>query len=125
MFQACMTEAGFAVEPVPVDGSGRPDLSGLADASSDLAFRQALTECAPLLGSFLSLDDSPGLAAMVRDQLVRYSQCMRASAVEDFPDPAQEFDGTAPPFPPEQIPLEDPDFVTALEACAAALSLSE
>lgn len=120
-----MTTAGFEVGEIPVDESGRPDLAELpTNAESAGGFREALTNCAPLLGSFLSLAESPGLRAMVRDQLVRYAQCMRASGVEDFPEPAPGFDGTTSPFPPEQIPLADPEFSAALESCAAAMTVS-
>ena len=124
-FRDCMGTAGFEVGDVPIDENGRPDLASLPSNSESVpGFREALTNCAPLLGSFLSLTDSPGLRAMVREQLVLYAQCMRASGVEDFPDPAPGFDGTTSPFPPEQIPLADPEFNTALESCAAAITLS-
>jgi hypothetical protein len=120
-----MADAGSTLADIPLDEQGRPDLSSLVnDVSTDGAFRQALTECASLLGSYLSLESKPGLEAMVRDQLVRYAQCMRASGVEGFPDPAIDFDGTTPPFPPEQVPLADPEFGVAVDACAAALAVA-
>ena len=124
-FRSCLISAGFEIEEIPLDESGRPDLAALSNASAtEAGFREALTNCAPLLGAFLSLAESPGLLAMVREQLVRYAQCMRASGVEDFPDPASSFDGTTSPFPPEQIPLADPEINTALESCAAAMTVS-
>ncbi len=124
-FQACMSGAGFPLAEVPLDPSGRPDLSALiSDAATTVEFREALSYCAPLLGSFLALDQRPGLAALVRDQLVRYAQCMRASGVEDFPDPLMEFEGKSAPFPPEQIPLDDPEFRDVVEACASAIAVS-
>ncbi|MGI8514777.1 MAG: hypothetical protein ACR2NT_06480 [Acidimicrobiia bacterium] len=124
-FQTCMSAAGVVLAEVPLDPSGRPDLSALAsDTATTFEFREALSYCAPLLGSFLALDQRPGLAALVRDQLVRYAQCMRASGVEDFPDPLVEFEGTSAPFPSERIPLDDPEFRDAVEACASAIAVS-
>lgn len=125
MFRGCMSQAGYEIADITVGDDGRLDLSGLAqDPSTDRAFRQALTACSVLLSNFLVLDGSPGVAALVRDQLVRFAQCMRASGVEDFPDPLADFVGTSPPFPPEQIPIADPEFNLAIESCASAMSVS-
>ena len=78
-----MESAGFDLGDVPVDESGRPDLSVLAgDASTDLEFRQALTLCAGPLTQFLGPGSSPGLRVMVQALLERYAQCMRSSGVE-------------------------------------------
>lgn len=124
-FQACMSAAGFELGEISVDGKGRPDLGALAgEAATDPGFRQAVTLCASPLSEFLRLSDSPGLLVMVRAQLQRYAGCMRSSGVEDFPDPAADFDGSFAPFPPEQIPTGDPEFGPAVEACAAALGVS-
>lgn len=120
-----MSQAGYEIPDIPVGEDGRLDLSGLAqDPATDSAFRQALTACSVLLSNFLVMDGSPGVAALVRDQLVRFAQCMRASGVEDFPDPLADFAGTSPPFPPEQIPIADPEFNLAVESCASAMSVS-
>ncbi|HEY7583334.1 MAG TPA: hypothetical protein VIB78_06915 [Acidimicrobiia bacterium] len=125
VFGACMQAAGFDLSEIAVDDEGRPDMGALAgDVATDPSFRQAVTLCAGPLSEFLGLENSPGLRVMVRAQLQDYAGCMRASGVEDFPDPVADFDGTFAPFPPEQIPTEDPDFGPAVEACAAALGLS-
>ncbi len=121
MFGACMSAAGFDVPEIATDDEGRPDLSALSGASTDSGFRQAVTLCAGPLSEFLGLEDSPGLQVMIRAQLQSYAGCMRSSGVESFPDPAPDFDGTFAPFPPEQVPTDDPDFAPAVEACAAAL----
>ena len=125
VFGACMTAAGFDLEEIAVDHEGRPDLSALSgEAATDPGFRQAVTLCAGPLRDFLGLENSPGLQVLIRAQLQDYAGCMRSSGVEDFPDPVADFDGTFPPFPPEQIPTDDPDFGPAVEACAAALGVS-
>ena len=125
LFGACMEAAGFDLSEIAVDEEGRPDLGALAgDAATDPSFRQAVTLCAGPLGDFLGLENSPGLRVMVRAQLQDYAGCMRASGVEDFPDPVADFDGTFAPFPSEQIPTDDPDFGPAVEACAAALGVN-
>lgn len=123
MFRSCMSAAGYEVGEIPVDADGSPSLAVLADnLDATAGFRQALTDCSPLLVSFLDLDQSPGLEAMVRDQLSRYAECMRASGVEDFPEPAAE--GANLPFSPEEIPVADPEFNAAIESCAAAMTVS-
>ena len=125
VFGACMKAAGFDLSGIAVDDEGRPDLSALAgEAATDPSFRQAVTLCAGPLSDFLGLENSPGLRVMVRAQLQDYAGCMRASGVEDFPDPVADFDGTFAPFPPEQIPTDDPDFGPAVGACAAALGVN-
>jgi hypothetical protein len=125
MFASCLEAAGFDLAELAVDDEGRPDLAALAgDAATDPAFRQAVTLCAGPLSDFLSLEGSPGLEVMVRAQLQDYASCMRASGVEDFPDPVGEFDGSFAPFPTEQIPRDDPEFAVAVEACAAALAVN-
>jgi hypothetical protein len=125
MFEACMAAAGYDLAEIGVDDQGRPDLRALAgDAVTDLAFRQAVSLCAGPLGEFLGLENAPGLQVMIRAQLQNYAACMRSSGVEGFPDPSPEFDGTFPPFPPEQIPTDDPEFGPAVEACAAALGVN-
>lgn len=125
VFEACMKAAGFDLAEIPVGDDGRPDLGALAgDAATDPGFRQAVTLCAGPLSEFLGLENSPGLRVMVLAQLQDYAACMRASGVEDFPDPVDDFDGTFAPFPPEQIPTDDSDFGPAVEACAAALGVS-
>ncbi|MGH8958636.1 MAG: hypothetical protein ACRDVK_08160 [Acidimicrobiia bacterium] len=125
MFRACMSAAGFDSEAIAVDDEGRPDLSALAgEVATDPGFRQAVTLCAGPLSGFLGLENSPGLQVMIRAQLQDYAGCMRSSGVEDFPDPVADFDGTFAPFPPEQLPTDDPDFGPAVEACAAALGVN-
>lgn len=125
MFGDCMAAAGYDLAEIGVDDEGRPDLSAVAgDAVIDPGFRQAVALCAGPLGEFLGLEDAPGLQVMIRAQLQNYAACMRSSGVENFPDPTPEFDGTFAPFPPEQIPTDDPEFGPAVEACAAALGVN-
>lgn len=125
VFEACMTATGQGLDDIPLDAEGRPDLGALAaGTSSGSGFRQALTECAPILGEFLDTGESPGFRALVREQLVRYAQCMRASGVEDFPDPVVSLTAANPPFVPESIPTSDPQFPAAVEACASAVAAS-
>ncbi len=124
MLSDCLADAGYEVT-VTVGDDGAPDLSGLiGESAPDPGFRSALTDCVGPLVGFLQLDSSPGLLAMIEAQFTRFAQCMRSSGVEDFPNPDPSFDGTLPPFPPEQVPRSDPEFSTAVESCAAAAGVS-
>ena len=122
VFQSCLADRGFNVPNLPFDDAGRPDLSVLADLGDQHSpeWREALASCAAVIvaNGALDLGAVPDLAAAVRAELLAFSACMRSQGVEDFPDPAPDFDGTTPPFPLDSIPSDDPDLKTAAEACA-------
>jgi hypothetical protein len=124
-FHSCLTEQGLIIPEIPLDQNGRPDLSALADATRQDAasWQEALTTCAAVIvaNGALDLSAEPELAEAVRGRLLAFSACMRSQGVEDFPDPAADFDGTAPPFPISTIPVADPELGTAAEACASTI----
>jgi hypothetical protein len=121
-FQSCLDDRGFSVPSLPLDGAGRPDLSALADLvdQSSPEWREALATCAAVIvaNGALDLAGVPDLAEAVRAELLAFSACMRSQGVEDFPDPAPDFDGTRPPFAVDSIPSDDPELGTAAENCA-------
>lgn len=123
VFSDCLNEQGVEVDAIPTGPDGRPDLSSLAGVMSQdpLRWRSALSACAGgLVGSgALDLSADPELASLVIGQLQAFAQCMRGQGVEDFPDPAPDFDGTAAPFHLAEIPVTDPELATAVESCAA------
>lgn len=124
-FDSCLGDQGLVVSEIPVDEDGRPDLSALAEMSDQNpeAWRAALSACAVVIvtNGALELSSNPELAEAVRSQLVAFSTCMRSQGVEAFPDPAEGFDGTTVPFPPEMIPIGDPELATAAEGCALSV----
>lgn len=125
-FTACMREEGIDIPDISIGADGRPilgDLAGEIDTSSD-AFQAALTACSPILteSGALDLSADPELQAAVQDQLQQFSECMRTEGVDGFPDPTPGFTGLGSPFPLAEIPLNDPGFQTALEACQSELT---
>ena len=125
-FNSCLSEQGLVVPDIPVDDHGRPDLSELADVpgQSPALWRAALSNCAAVMvaNGALDLSSEPELAEAVRTRLAAFSACMRTQGVEAFPDPPEDFDGTSVPFPPEAIPVGDPDLATAAEACTLSMN---
>ena len=123
-FHSCLTEHGLTVPDVPLDDQGRPDLSALADASTQNSaqWHEALTACAMVIvaNGALDLSADPALAEAVRTRLMAFSACMRSQGVESFPDPPADFDGTSPPFPLSAIPVADPELEPAADACVVA-----
>lgn len=125
-FQVCLSGHGIEVS-VPLGEDGRPDLTalGLALGQNVSELREALADCAALLASSgaLDLNGEPVLREAVRTQLTNFSTCMRSQGVEEFPDPEAQFDGTAVPYPIISLPISDPEFGSAIEACAAAVGV--
>ncbi|HLV90010.1 MAG: hypothetical protein J5I28_01540 [Acidimicrobiales bacterium] len=118
-FRQCMVDRGIQVGEITLDAQGRPRL--------DLAMRDvpmdhpdtvmALDACSEhLVAGPLFLGESP-----VRDEvmakLVEFAACMRSRGVPDFPEPVAGFHGVGYPFPPDEIPYEDPDLVVAIAVC--------
>lgn len=126
-FQLCLS--GYSVETeVPLGDDGRPDLTALEQTLRDdlTAMRIALTSCAAHLAASgaLDLSDEPVLREAVRTHLTNFSICMRSQGVDDFPDPVPDFDGTGLPYPIADLPMADPEFGSAIEACTAAVGVA-
>ena len=126
VFRACLEDRAVVVPDLPIDEAGRPDLGPLATANdiSTNAFRRSLTDCATILAvnGVLDAGQDDVLAAEVRKQLERFSECMREAGVEDFPDPVDGFAGQGLPFP--SIPIADPELAIAIETCSTALGFA-
>jgi hypothetical protein len=124
-FNSCLSEQGLVVPDIPVDDHGRPDLSELADVpgQNPALWSAALSNCAAVIvaNGALDLSSEPELAEAVRTRLAAFSACMRTQGVEAFPDPPEDFDGKSVPFPPEAIPVGDPELAAAAEACALSM----
>lgn len=125
-FHICLSRHGIQVV-VPLGDDGRPDLTALARTlAEDLSgLREALADCSALLSrsGALDLKGEPVLREAVRTQLTNFSLCMRSQGVEEFPDPDTRFDGTAVPYPTKSLPLTDPEFGLAIDACVAAVGV--
>lgn len=118
-FRDCMADRGVAIRPVPLDAQGRPRLD-LAMRGVDMessATRTALDACAGhLVAGPLFMGETPVRERVVAT-LVAFASCMRERGVPDFPEPVAGFHGVGFPFPPEEVPYEDPDLVTAVAEC--------
>lgn len=127
-FTACMRDEGIDIPDIRIDAQGRPvvgeAIEGLDTTTPE--FRQALAVCSTILtrAGALDLRTDPELQAVIIDQLQAFAQCMRDEGIESFPDPVPGFSGTGSPFPLEKVPLTDPDFQTALQACQDEITFS-
>ena len=123
-FRECLTNQGLEIEEILLDARGRPrfDLMFIGVDFSDPASVDALAFCRGLVvGSSLDLSDSPELRSEVIALLGEFAACVRERGVENFPDPAPNFDGTGSPFATEEIPYDDPDLASAVEICRTRL----
>jgi hypothetical protein len=79
----------------------------------------ALESCGGALETgALDLSRDPEMQRLVQATLQNLVVCMRASGVEDFPDPVPGFSGVGSPFPVNRIPWDDPDLPEAVLACS-------
>lgn len=119
MFRGCMAAQGVDIGVIPLDAQGRPrlDLAMREVAMGSSATVAALDRCSGLLVTgALFMDDTPVRPEVVA-KLTEFSACMRSRGVPDFPEPVAGFHGVGFPFPPGEIPYEDPDLVTAIAEC--------
>lgn len=119
-FASCMGENGVDVAEIPFDAYGRPRLEMVRPRLdfTESETVEALSACAGLLSDgALDLGFDERYREAVVGQLAAFSRCMRARAVEDFPDPIPGFLGVGSPYPAAQIPYNDPDLPGAVEAC--------
>ena len=112
-FAGCMRSNGVSAYPDP-DGSGpaKPSLQHLGVSSS--RFQAAQTACRQLLPGG---GGPPNQAArqQVRARSLRFSQCVRAHGVPNFPDPGS--DGRIPDPAGAGIDQASPKFRAANQAC--------
>lgn len=123
-FEECLADHDLAVEPIPLDPTGRPRLDLVMPEVdfSDPAQVEALSICALHLSSgALDLTGEPVLTDLVLENLAEFSECMRSHGVPGFPDPVTGFAGAGGPFEPREIPFDDPDLESAAATCSDRL----
>ena len=118
-FRDCMAGQGVGIGTISFDAQGRPRLDlAMRDVPMDAPETvAALDACSEhLVAGPLFMNESPVRPEVV-EKLVEFAACMRARGVPDFPEPVAGFHGVGFPFPPEEVPYEDPDLVTAIAEC--------
>jgi hypothetical protein len=125
-FSQCMRDEGIPLPDIGIDAAGAPILDpallDTIDVQSD-EFADAFEKCQPILAQSeaFSLDLDPALQALIEDQLVEFSQCMRDNGIEDFPDPSSLDSG--PVYPLSVLSrFSEPDFEAAVEVCQRNLA---
>ena len=112
-FAECMRDAGIEDFEDPIIGEdGSIEFPSKAEEKTKGLFEEVFAACeSNLAGTSFSFGKSDGEAAEAVDQLVAFSECMRAEGF-DMPDPAP--DGSFPDFD-----KESDEFTAAWEACEA------
>ena len=118
-FAQCMRDQGLDefIDPT-IDEDGTVEFPSKADDGTREQFEAVFATCASLLeGTSLSTSKAGADAMETVDQLVAFSECMRAEGL-DVPDP--DADGSFPEFD-----KESEDFAAALETCGAVFEGSD
>jgi hypothetical protein len=120
-WQARAPAGGLAGIPLLICGlvpPGRAEAerrAGYRPRSQVAAFKAATSACKPLLPSLGTL--SPALQAAARAQPLKYSRCMRAHGISDFPDPDAQGGIALSPKPGGDLEPHNPRFQAANQAC--------
>ena len=118
-FAQCMREQGLDefADPI-IEGDGKVEFPSKADEGTTEQFEVAFAICASILdGTSLGADKATDDALDAVDQLVAFSECVRAEGL-DVPDP--NADGSFPEFD-----KDSEDFAAAWEACGAIFEGSD
>jgi hypothetical protein len=119
-FADCMREHGVDVgDPQRSEEGG--EVIAVGDESVDQQeLQEADAACRHLLpeGTDEPPDLSPRERARIRDQMVRFADCMREQGI-DFPDPEPQEGGLV--FADDDLNPDDPDFQAAEEECGRLL----
>lgn len=125
-FSQCMRDEGIPLPDIALDADGAPILDpallDTIDVQSD-DFNDAFEKCQPILAQSeaFSIDLDPALQALIEDQFVAFSQCMRDNGIEDFPDPSSLDAG--PVYPLSVLSrFSEPEFESAVEICQRDLA---
>ncbi|MCW2918394.1 MAG: hypothetical protein JWN52_6462 [Actinomycetia bacterium] len=114
-YAKCMRANGLPDFPDPKPGGGIAFKVGGALDPASPAFKKAESHCKQFMGSGSPGRVNPDQLWSAADKL-RYAQCMRASGVPKFPDPAA--DGSIPPIiKGGPLDPESPQFKKAADAC--------
>ena len=117
-FSACMREHGIANFPDP-NGQGVIQFgSGMGIDPNSPTFQSAQTACRKLLPN--GGQPSPQQQAQMRAQLLKFTQCMRAHGVKDFPDPSNG-GLRIQVHPGSDLDPNNPQFRAAQQVCQAYL----
>lgn len=119
-YVTCLRTEGVEVDDIPIDANGRPMLDAINDQLdyTDPATVDAVSACAGILTEgALDLGFDEDFRQAVVEQLAAFSRCVRARGVDEFPDPVPGFIGIGSPYPVAEMPYDDTDLPTAVEAC--------
>jgi hypothetical protein len=115
-FSRCMRAHGITAFPDP-NAQGGLDLNGGPGTGLDPKapqFKAAWRACRPLMPA---KPLSPAQQAEARAQALKYSRCMRAHGISDFPDPNSQGGIALQPKPGSDLDPNNPRFQAANKAC--------
>ena len=115
-FSRCMRAHGITGFPDP-NSQGGLDLNGGPGSGLDPKspqFKAAWRACRPLMPA---RPLSPAQQAEARAQDLKYSRCMRAHGISDFPDPSSQGGIALQPKPGSDLDPHNPRFQAADKAC--------
>lgn len=119
-FTDCL--ADHQVVPSELDAGGADVLALAASMldTTDPAVRAAIGDCAPLLtpAQIARLSSDFEVRELVAEHLDRFSECMRAEGIADFPDPVVD---PVPGYDLELVPFDADGFDLAVETCGAPI----
>jgi hypothetical protein len=121
-FAACMRANGIPNFPDPStagQGQGFVINSSSGIDPHDPTFQKAQQTCSKYLGGTLGKNLTPDKAAQAK--ALKFSQCMRAHGVPNFPDPSSS--GGLTIGPNSSLDPNDPTFQKAQQTCASILGL--
>jgi hypothetical protein len=116
-YSRCMRAHGITAFPDP-NAQGEIALNGDPGTALDPKspqFKAANNACKSLLPPRRTL--SPAQQAAARAQALKYSQCMRAHGISDFPDPDSQGGFQIQPKPGGDLEPNNPRFQAADKAC--------
>jgi hypothetical protein len=117
-FSECMRSHGITNFPDPSSGGGISISSGSGIDLSSPQFQVAQNACQHLL----SINQgTPAQQAQRRSQMLKFSQCMRAHGISDFPDPTASGMLALRGGPGSDLDPNNPQFEAAQNACSKDL----
>jgi hypothetical protein len=120
-FAECMRANGVTDFPDPsTSAGGGTDIhfkAGSGVDPKDPAFQKAEAACSKYLSGSLGRGTKPDKATQA--QMLKFSQCMRAHGVPNFPDPSAE--GGIALDPSSGADPNDPSFQKAQQACSSII----
>ncbi len=115
-FSRCMRSHGVPTFPDPNGSGGLPKQTAQQLGVTGAQFQAAQTACQPLLPNHGS-GPTPAEVQQETTQALKFSQCMRAHGVTNFPDPATTGQHRIPDPASLGIDQGSPQFQAANHAC--------